>query len=220
MENKKPYTYLFLDLDGTLTDSMEGITRSVAYALRYFGIEVQNMNELCPFIGPPLIDSFRDFYNFSEEEANKAVALYRERFAKTGIYENKLYDGVVEFLKDAKEQDYSLILATSKPTVFAKEILRFFELSDLFKDVVGSNLDGTLHSKADVIRHAIETNKLIDKSTIVMIGDRMHDIAGAKSNNIDSIGVLHGFGNREELENAGADYIVSDIHELRRFLLQ
>lgn len=220
MENKKPYTCLFLDLDGTLTDSMEGITRSVAYALSHFGIEVQDMNELCPFIGPPLIDSFRDFYNFSEEEANKAVALYRERFAKTGIYENRLYDGVVEFLKDAKEQDYSLILATSKPTVFAKEILRFFELSDLFKDVVGSNLDGTLHSKADVIRYAIETNKLIDKSTIVMIGDRMHDIAGAKSNNIDSIGVLHGFGNREELENAGADYIVSDIHELRRFLLQ
>lgn len=215
---KKEYTYILMDLDGTITDPMEGITRSVEYALNHFGIQVNDRHELCPFIGPPLMDSFREFYHFTDKQAGEAILKYRERFADTGIYENIVYEGMREFLEDSTGQGRILMLATSKPTVFAKRILKHFDLERYFTFVAGSGLDGSFYTKADVIRHVIESNQLTDKSGIVMVGDRKHDIIGAKENGIDAIGVLYGYGGREELEKAGADYIADDIRGLRHLL--
>lgn len=215
----KEYNYLLMDLDGTITDPMIGITRCVEYALNHFGIQVKDLRELCPFIGPPLLDSFREFYHFTDEQAKEAAAKYRERFADTGIYENKLYEGMKDFLEEATRQGRTLILATSKPTVFAKRILDYFDIDRYFTFVAGSGLDGSFYTKGDVIRHALQSNNLTDLSSVVMIGDRKHDIIGAKENQLDSIGVLYGYGNRAELSAAGADYIVTDIAELRRQLL-
>lgn len=219
MKEKKKYPYLLLDLDGTITDPMVGITRSVEYALNHFGIQVNDIRELCPFIGPPLLDSFREFYHFSDEQAQEAILKYRERFADTGIYENVLYEGMREFLEEAAEKGHTLMLATSKPTVFAKRILKYFDIGHYFSFVAGSGLDGSFHTKTDVIRHVLESNRLIDLSSAVMIGDRKHDIIGAKATGIDSVGVLYGYGNREELEKAGADSIVNSIEELHSLLL-
>lgn len=213
------YRYILLDLDGTITDPAEGITKSVEYALNHFGIGVEDRKALYPFIGPPLYDSFREFYNFTDGQAKEAIVKYRERFAETGIYENKLYEGINDFLEAANLQGKSLMLATSKPTIFAKRILDYFNLSKYFSFVAGSGLDGSFYTKGDVIRHVLETNKLNNPSAIVMVGDRKHDIIGAKENNIDSIGVLYGYGDRKELEKAGANYIVNDIAGLRNKLL-
>ena len=211
----KEYKYILLDLDGTITDPMIGITRCVEYALNHFGIQVNDLRELCPFIGPPLLDSFRDFYHFTDEQAKEATEKYRERFADTGIYENKLYDGMKDFLEEATRQGRILMLATSKPTVFAKRILDYFDIARYFTFVAGSGLDGSFYTKGDVIRHVLESNNLTDHLSVVMIGDRKHDIIGAKENRLDSIGVLYGYGDREELSQAGADYIVEDIAGLR-----
>lgn len=213
------YRYILLDLDGTITDPAEGITKSVEYALNHFGIGVEDRKALYPFIGPPLYDSFREFYNLTDGQAKEAIVKYRERFAETGIYENKLYEGINDFLEAANLQGKSLMLATSKPTIFAKRILDYFNLSKYFSFVAGSGLDGSFYTKGDVIRHVLETNKLNNPSAIVMVGDRKHDIIGAKENNIDSIGVLYGYGDRKELEKAGANYIVNDIAGLRNKLL-
>ena len=203
----KEYKYILLDLDGTITDPMIGITRCVEYALNHFGIQVND-----------LLDSFRDFYHFTDEQAKEATEKYRERFADTGIYENKLYDGMKDFLEEATRQGRILMLATSKPTVFAKRILDYFDIARYFTFVAGSGLDGSCYTKGDVIRHVLESNNLTDHPSVVMIGDRKHDIIGAKENRLDSIGVLYGYGDREELSQAGADYIVEDIAGLRNLL--
>ena len=216
----KQYKYLLLDLDGTITDSETGITRCVEYALNHFGIQVDDLRELSPFIGPPLLDSFKDFYNFTDEQAAIAVEKYRERYEKKGILENKLYPGIGEFLAEARLKDKIVILATSKPEIFAKRILDYFELSNYFSFVAGSGLDGSLHTKTDVIDYILQSNKIIDLSSVVMIGDRKHDIIRAKNVGIDSIGVLYGFGDYKELSEAGADYIVEDIPALRKLLLE
>lgn len=216
----KQYKYLLLDLDGTITDSETGITRCVEYALNHFGIQVDDLRELSPFIGPPLLDSFKDFYNFTDEQAAIAVEKYRERYEKKGILENKLYPGIGEFLAEARLKDKIVILATSKPEIFAKRILDYFELSNYFSFVAGSGLDGSLHTKTDVIDYILQSNKITDLSSVVMIGDRKHDIIGAKNVSIDSIGVLYGFGDYKELSEAGADYIVEDIPALRKLLLE
>lgn len=216
----KHYNYLLFDLDGTITDSETGITRCVAYALNHFGIEVDNLSELSPFIGPPLLDSFKEFYNFTNEQAVIATEKYRERYTDKGIYENKLYPGIKELLAEAVRQGKTVILATSKPEIFARRILDYFELSSYFSFVAGSGLDGSLHTKTDVINYILQSNNITNRSNVVMIGDRKHDIIGAKNAGIDSIGVLYGFGNYEELAQAGATCIVKDIPELRNLLLK
>ena len=216
----KQYKYLLLDLDGTITDSETGITRCVEYALNHFGIQVDDLRELSPFIGPPLLDSFKDFYNFTDGQAAIAGEKYRDRYEKKGILENKLYPGIGEFLAEARQKDKIVILATSKPEIFAKRILDYFELSNYFSFVAGSGLDGSLHTKTDVIDYILQSNKITDLSSVVMIGDRKHDIIGAKNVGIDSIGVLYGFGDYNELSEAGADYLVEDIPALRKLLLK
>lgn len=215
----KQYKYLLFDLDGTITDSETGITRCVAYALNYFGIQVNDLRELSPFIGPPLLDSFKDFYNFTDEQATVAVAKYRERYADKGILENELYPGIEELLADAQKNGKTVILATSKPEIFAKRILDHFGLSDYFSFVAGSGLDGSLHTKTDVINYILQSNQITNLESVVMIGDRKHDIIGAKNVGIDSIGVLYGFGDYKELSDAGADHIAEEIPALRKLLL-
>lgn len=215
----KQYKYLLFDLDGTITDSETGITRCVAYALNYFGILVNDLRELSSFIGPPLLDSFKDFYNFTDEQATVAVAKYRERYADKGILENELYPGIEELLADAQKNGKTVILATSKPEIFAKRILDHFGLSDYFSFVAGSGLDGSLHTKTDVINYILQSNQITNLESVVMIGDRKHDIIGAKNVGIDSIGVLYGFGDYKELSDAGADHIAENIPALRKLLL-
>ncbi|WP_230319495.1 HAD family hydrolase [Alistipes onderdonkii] len=213
------WKYLFFDLDGTLTDPMEGITRSVQYALRHFGIEVGDLRALCPFIGPPLRNSFREFYNMSDADAEVAVAKYREYYAPKGIFENRLYDGIPELLRDLRAHGATLVMATSKPTRFAEQIARHFGFADDFALISGSTPDGSRDAKADVIRHALATLGIGNPAEAVMIGDRRHDIQGAAATGLAAIGVLWGYGSREELENAMPAYIAQDIPALRNLLL-
>lgn len=211
------YEYILFDLDGTLTDPKLGITKSVAYALKSYGIEVEDLDSLLKFIGPPLKDSFVKYYGFSEEQGVETVERYREYFKPYGIYENKVYDGVENMLTKLMKCGKKVILATSKPTVFANVILEHFNLKQYFTCVVGSELDGSRVKKGDVVAEALRQAGVTDKSVAVMVGDREHDIFGAKENEIDSVGVLYGYGDRAELETAGAGYIVESVEELLRY---
>lgn len=215
MLNKKN-TILF-DLDGTLTDPMVGITKSVQYALKKYGIIEEDLWNLTKFIGPPLSQSFRNFYGFSEEESHRAVEYYREYFAPTGKFENVVYDGIPEMLAELKEAGFVLAVATSKPEVFAKDILEHFNLDQYFDFIGGALLHGRT-DKAEVVSYVLENLKA-DKETTVMIGDREHDVLGAAKNGLNSIGVLYGYGDKAEHEAAGADYIVENVDELKKYLL-
>ncbi len=214
------YKYILFDLDGTLTDPKLGITKSVAYALKSYGIEVEDLDSLLKFIGPPLKDSFVKYYGFSEEQGVEAVERYREYFKPYGIYENKVYDGVENMLAELVKCGKKVILATSKPTIFANVILEHFDLKRYFTCVVGSELDGSRVKKGDVVAEALRQAGVTDKSAAVMVGDREHDIFGAKENEIDSVGVLYGYGDRAELETAGAGYLVESVEELLRYFTQ
>lgn len=210
----KNYKYILFDLDGTLTDPKVGITKAVAYALKDFDIDVENLDDLCKFIGPPLKDSFMEYYGFSKEDSDTAIKKYREYFSVKGLYENIVYDGIKEVLQNLKDNKKTLILATSKPKIFALKILEHFHLLKYFDFVSGAELDGTRDKKGDVIAYALAENHITDLSSVLMIGDRKHDIIGAKENYIDSMGVLYGYGNKEEFQKAGADYIVSTVKEI------
>ena len=201
------YQYVLFDLDGTLTDPGLGITNSVMYALRKFDIDVTDRTQLYPFIGPPLKDSFRAYYGFSDEQCERAVRYYREYFKKSGMYENEVYDGIFELLTRLKASERSLVVATSKPEVFALEILRHFDLYRYFDFVAGATLNDVRNQKAYIIKYALETLNITEKKSAIMIGDRKHDIIGAKETGLDSIGVLYGYGTYDELKNAGATYI-------------
>lgn len=213
------YQYILFDLDGTLTDPKLGITKSVAYALKSYGIQVDDLDSLLKFIGPPLQESFVKYYGFSEEQGAEAVEKYREYFKPYGIYENKVYDGVENMLTELVKCGKKVILATSKPTVFANVILEYFHLDKYFTCAVGSELDGSRVKKGEVITEALRQAGVTDKSLAVMIGDREHDILGAKENGIDSIGVLYGYGDRAEHEAAGAGMIVESVEQLLQLLI-
>lgn len=210
------YDYFLFDLDGTLTDPGLGITNSVAYALGKYGITVEDRRELYPFIGPPLRQSFSEFYGFDEEKTKEAVAFYREYFSEKGLFENEVYEGIPEVLSQLKQAGKKLLVATSKPEEFTNRILEHFGLAEYFDFVAGATMDETRNEKADIIAYALKQIADADKSKIVMIGDRKFDILGARENGIDSIGVLYGYGPRAELEEAQATYIVEKPEELLR----
>jgi len=215
----KNYKYIMFDLDGTITDPKIGITKSVAYALKYFGIEIDNLDTLRKFIGPPLKESFVEYYGFSEHDANLAVEKYREYFGVTGLYENTVYCGMEKLLQNLRNHKKILIVATSKPTVYAIKILEHFDLLKYFNFVAGSELNGDRTKKSEVIAYALEQNKIEDLTGVIMIGDREHDIIGAKKVSISSLGVLFGYGDRNELEKAGADFIADTVKEIGHLLL-
>lgn len=210
--------YLFFDLDGTLTDSMPGITRAVQYALKHYGIEVEDLNLLKPFVGPPLQESFMDYYQFLEKDADEAVLVFREYYTARGWLENAPYDGVKEMLKELKTCGKKLYVATSKPEWMAKQVLEHFGLAGYFEFIGGADDDARREKKDDVIRYVMERCGLTDKASIVMIGDRRHDIAGAHKTGLEAVGVLYGYGDREELENAGAEWITETTGTLLELL--
>lgn len=212
------YNVILFDLDGTLTDPGRGITNSVAYALNKFGIEVADKKELYKFIGPPLTDSFEKYYGFSSEDAIAAVEYYREYFKPKGIYENEIYEGIPELLKSLKENGKTVILATSKPEIFAKEILKYFGIDVYFDFVAGATLDKTRTKKGDVIAYALNSIGVTDKEKCLMVGDREQDINGARQNGIDSLGVLYGYGDMQELTNAKSTYIVEAVTDIIKYV--
>ncbi|MBQ7776459.1 MAG: HAD hydrolase-like protein [Lachnospiraceae bacterium] len=215
--------YLLFDLDGTLTDPKLGITTCVQYALKAFGIEEPDLDKLEPFIGPPLKDSFMEFYGFDEEKAEAAVEKYRERFKTTGLYENEIYVGIPEMLLTLQQNGMHLAVASSKPTVFVEKILEHFKIKQYFEVIVGSELDGTRVNKDEVVQEALNRlfkNKPVEKDKVYMIGDRKFDVEGARAQGIESVGVSYGYGSLEELKEAHADYIVRSVAELEKFLFR
>lgn len=212
------YQYILFDLDGTLTDPREGITKSVQYALSKMGIEEPDLTALEHFIGPPLYDEFRRCYDFDDTQAKQAVAAYRERFSVHGWKENILFDGVPTMLKTLREAGKTLAIASSKPTLFVEKILELFEIAPYFDVVSGATLDGSISTKAQVVEQALAMLSVRDRKDVVLIGDRMHDVEGARSCDIDCVGVTFGFGGLQELQQAGAKYIVQDFVELMQLL--
>ena len=219
------FQYCLFDLDGTLTDPKEGITRSVQHALKYFGIEEPDLDRLEPFIGPPLKDSFMEFYGLSEEQALKAVEVYRERFAPVGVLENEIIPGTGQMLAHAREKGIHLAVASSKPLVFVRQILRHFQIEDYFEVVVGSERDGTRGSKEEVVEEALRQLGILEmdpadkKSLCAMIGDRKFDIQGAIAHGLTGIGVSFGYAGEGELSAAGADMVADTMEQLERILL-
>lgn len=212
------YRYILFDLDGTLTDPKEGITRCVQYALQYFGIEADT-EDLIDFIGPPLLESFQKYYHLDDEQGHMALKKYRERFSDIGIFENGVYPGIQKLLAALKNQGRKIALATSKPGVYAERILERYELLPYFDVVVGSELDGRRTDKGEVITEALKQLQIQNeqKQEVLMIGDRLHDMVGAGKNQIDKLGVYYGYAHDGELEEAGADYIVHTVEELAEF---
>ena len=206
------YKYVLFDLDGTLTDSAPGIKNSVIYALDKFGIKATH-EELDCFIGPPLVDSFMEYYGFSKEDADKAVVFYREYFSEKGIFQNEVYEGVPEVLAELKNSGAKLALATSKPKPFADRILKHFDLEKYFDVVCGATFDGNLSKKGDIVRLALEELGA-NKDESILVGDRKHDVYGAHENGIPCLAVLYGYGDRQELEACHADFITDKLNLL------
>jgi len=209
--------YLLFDLDGTLTDPKVGITTCVQYALQDFGIEEPDLDKLEPFIGPPLKDSFMQFYGMSEEQAETAVAKYRERYNKTYVEESSLYEGIKETIQNLSALGYKHILATAKPQHFADGLLSHYGLTDEFHLSVGATLDKTRDNKIKVLEHILATLGETDMSKLVMIGDREYDLLGAAHFGIDGVGVLYGFGSHEELSSSPHIYLAKDAKDLYNY---
>lgn len=216
------FLYLLFDLDGTLTDPKQGITKSVQYALQAQGIEEPDLDKLEPFIGPPLKDSFMEFYGMDEEHALEAVAKYRERFTVTGLFENELIPGIPHLLANVKKCGAKIAIASSKPTVLVERILEHFDIAKYFDVVVGSEMDGTRSKKEEVVEEALRQLVVEEpedkKASIAMIGDRKFDIEGAIAHSLTGVGVAFGYAAPGELEQAGADYIANTVEELEAFL--
>lgn len=211
------YEYVLFDLDGTLTDPALGITNSVMYALRHFGIEVQDRRELYFFIGPPLKETFEKRFGFTPDEGEEALAQYRVYFSDKGLFENSVYDGIPELLKTLTEHGTKVVLATSKPTVYADRILEHFGLKQYFTFLSGSELNGDRVEKADVIRYALDHLPITDKDRLMMVGDRSFDVDGARECGLPCIGVLYGYGDETELKDASA--IAKTVSDLKALLL-
>lgn len=212
--------YILFDLDGTLTDPRVGITTCFAYALRDFGIETPDLHTLDWCIGPPLSESFGRF-GFDQAQITRAIAKYRERFADIGIFENEVYPGIEQALAHLSGAGKTLALATSKPWPYAERILEKFGLAPYISFVSGSEFDGRRNTKAEVVAYALEHFGIgeEEKAECIMVGDRRHDIEGAKACGIASLGVRFGYAAPGELEQAGADYIAADVAEMEKILL-
>lgn len=211
---------ILFDFDGTLSDSGKSITNSVLHALEKSGIDISDLSqkELEKFIGPPLHQSFQDFYGFSQQQSAQAVAHFREYFNEKGIFENEMYVGIPDMLKTVKDSGYNLYIATSKPQVYAKQILNDFGIDHFFTDIVGSDLSEKSSNKTEIIKAVLANNSLTPE-TCIMVGDREHDIFGAHQCNMKAIGVLYGFGDLPELEAVKADHIVATIPKLTELLI-
>lgn len=207
------YRNILFDLDGTLTDPKEGIFNSIRYALREMNIEAPEEEQLLSFIGPPLFDSFKHHFSLTDEAAEEAVELYRVYFPEKGMYENELYEGIPELLSAVKAAGKKIYLATSKPKVYATEILRHFGLLPFFDGISGPELDGTRNHKAEVIEFLIQVYGIVPEESL-MIGDRLHDMKGASAHSIKAVGVTYGYGSAKELQENGAWELVDSVEAL------
>jgi phosphoglycolate phosphatase len=204
---------ILFDLDGTIIEPQEGIVNSLIYAFDKMGMQQPNRSELTKFIGPPLIDSFKMRYGLDQEKADQAVAFFREFFSVKGVLQNTLYDGVAQLLETLHKQGVRLFVATSKPTVYADQILTHFDLHQHFEAVIGSNLDNTRKDKTEIIKYVLDTYAL-DPTETLMIGDTKFDLLGAKNNEVQAIAVTYGHGAIEDLQAANPSLIVNDCKEL------
>lgn len=213
------FKYLLFDLDGTLTDPSVGIINSVVYALEKQGIKETDYDKLRSFIGPPLVDAYMEYYGFSREKALETVDFYREYFSVTGIFENRIYDGIARLLKKLHGENKKIILATSKPEPFANKILEHFGIAEYFSFVAGATMDEKRTHKDEVIKYALEELNIKDVSKAVMIGDRKYDIEGGKAFGLKTVGLLYGFGDKAEITAAQPDYIAETVEELEQILI-
>ena len=214
------YKYILFDLDGTITDPFEGISKSIVYALESFGIKVEDTGELVSFIGPPLFEQFKVYCGFDDKQAEMAVKKYRERYSEIGWKECTLAEGTEELLRELKAAGKVLALATSKPECFAVPILELFGIDKYFDFIGGAELEHNgRNSKEAVIEYVLDKLGITERDEVVIVGDRFHDIDGAKKTGIRSAGVLSGYGSREELEEHGADHIAADMRDVIKFLL-
>lgn len=211
---------VLFDLDGTIINSEEGITKCVQYALKAYGVDEPDLKKLLCFIGPPLAPVFREQYGMTEEEAWEAVKKYRERFDVKGIFECCLYEGVAEVIRSLKQKGYVLALASSKPEKACRRILEHFMLLPYFDEVVGSTLDGSISTKEEVLEELGRRmeHMQITKEEMCLIGDTKYDAAGAKAFGIRCIGVGYGFGTREDMLAAGAEVVFEQIEEVERYI--
>ncbi|MDY0258386.1 MAG: HAD family hydrolase [Desulfovibrio sp.] len=208
---------IFFDLDGTITDSAQGIIRAVQYALEAFNISASE-ESLIPFIGPPLRDSFAQFFPGDTEKLEQVVAKYREYYGEQGIFEARLYDGIADLLCQLAEKGHILALATSKPESFAVRIIEHFDLTRYFTCIAGAQLKGTRTDKPAVLRYACQTLGITPSEACLMVGDRKYDVLGAHEVGMPCAAVLYGYGSEEELKKAGADQICRDVKALRKLL--
>lgn len=213
------YDIFLFDLDGTLTDPQEGITNSVKFALKYFGINETDEKKLLEFIGPPLIDSFMEFYGFTLDQAVIAREKYREYYSEKGVFENNLYAGIVDLLKKIKLAGKRMLVATSKPELFANITLKHFGIFEYFEAVCGADMNEKQHKKSDVIRKAVAITQEKDLSKFLMIGDRKHDLIGANEVGIDCVSVLYGYGTKDEFLPFNPKFIVPTVAGLEKLLI-
>lgn len=216
---KLNYDYIFFDLDGTLSDSAPGIVNSVVYALTEMGTEITDRQQLKKFVGPPLPESFSQYFGYTPEQITQAVTHFRAYFQERGILENTMYTGADLMLQALSDAGKILIVATSKPEPFARVILNRYGIDRYFRYIAGCRIDETRTGKDEVIAYALNECGISDPSRVVMVGDRSHDVIGARKNGIDCIGVLFGYGDRQELESAGALGTVESFDELLALLI-
>ena len=214
------YHHILFDLDGTLTDPAQGICGSVMYALQKGGYPAGELSDYYRFIGPPLLESLQNHCHTTQKKARVLLEYYRERYAAVGLFENRVYPGIPELLSALHGAGAELILATSKPENFAQQILEHFELAQYFDCITGSDLSGLRDKKALVIAEALKRRSLTELADCIMVGDRLHDVLGARECGLDSVGVLYGYGSVEELEKAGATFVVDTVEDLCQFLLE
>lgn len=213
------FTPVFFDLDGTITDSEDGIVNSVQYALEHFGVSLPR-ESLIPFIGPPLRDSFSKIFPNDPKKVEKIVGKYREYYTDRGIFENRLYDGISDLLRDLAEEGRVLALATSKPETFALRIVEHFDIARYFSCVAGAELSGPRNNKPAVLRYACDRLGVVPSASCLMVGDRKYDVAGAHEVGMPCAAVLYGYGPEKELKEAGADWLCPDVKSLRVLLQQ
>ena len=206
--------YILFDLDGTITEPSLGITNSAKYALEKLGIKVNNNQDLLFFIGPPLMETFKEYYGFDDNMATLAVEKYREHYKDIGMMQCELYPSIEKLLIELKNMGYTLAIATCKPKIFAVPILKHFNLDKYFTYIAGASIDGNISLKEEVIQDALNNLNVTNNQEVIMIGDRKHDVIGAKKHNIDCIGVLYGYGSKQEFIDCNCKYIVNDVLDI------
>lgn len=214
------YQNVLFDLDGTVTDSGPGIINSIRYALEKYHLPVPAEAVLRTFIGPPLKEQFMAVCGLNEAEGVRMVEAYREYYSEKGIFENRVYDGIPEVLKALNDNGVRILMATAKPEVYAKKIAEHFNFVQYFDFIGGACLDGRRTDKYEVIRYSLDACGITEPDHTVMIGDRFHDVAGAHKAGIPCIGVLYGYGTREELSTAGADRIAGQPADLVKLIME